>query len=95
MSTHNLKKKSIEMTKIILCLGYNRFVMGVTCDETGKCLLCGKQFSNVPNARRHVKEIHGGQRRSQAQKFECQLCGLEFNRRKIFLEHMTRYHPEF
>ena len=57
--------------------------------KDGKCVLCGKQFSNMQNARRHVREMHGGEKRS----FDCHLCGMVFTRQRNFKEHMTRFHP--
>jgi len=56
--------------------------------KDGRCVLCGKQFSNMQNARRHVREMHGGEKRS----FDCQLCGMVFTRQRNFKEHMTRFH---
>ena len=80
-----------------LCLGYN-FMFGdegqnlrqieLPDPKDGKCVLCGKQFSNMQNARRHVREMHGGEKRS----FDCQLCGMVFTRQRNFKEHMTRFH---
>ena len=73
------------MTKIILCLGYNKIGRGW---EGGKCLICGKQFSSPNNARRHVMEIH----RTANQKFDCPICGKEFTQLRYFKQHMNYNH---
>ena len=59
----------------------------------GKCPVCGKQFANPKSARRHVKEIHEGQKRIRDQ-FKCQICGREFIRRYLLNEHTTLVHQE-
>ena len=58
-----------------------------------KCLICGKQFSNSQNARRHVRRKHERQG-SQNQKTKCQICGEEYETHNLYKEHMILYHPE-
>lgn len=69
--------------------GQNQRQIELPDPKDGKCVLCGKQFSNMQNARRHVREMHGGEKRS----FDCHLCGMVFTRQRNFKEHMTRFHP--
>ena len=80
------------MTNIILCLGHNSVAPGVKSLMPHKCLICGKQFSNSQNARRHVRKIHEGQG-SQNRKIKCQICGAEYETYQFFKDHMTLYHP--
>ena len=72
---------------------YN-FDASLISSEVGSCPICGKQFSNPKSARRHVKEIHEGQKRIRDQ-FKCQICGRDFIRRYLLNEHTSLFHPEF
>jgi len=54
--------------------------------EKIRCQICGKQFSNRQNARRHVREIHEGG------KIVCHVCQMVFNRREHLNRHISRKH---
>ena len=101
----NLKNKSLRRLKIfrvmkkLTFLGYN-FMLGVDGQnlghielpdpKDGKCQICGKQFTHIPNARRHMRERHGGL--DQKSKLECQICGATFGRKGNLLRHITKSH---
>ena len=85
--------------KKLTFLGYN-FMLGVDGQnlgqielpdpKDGKCQICGKQFTHIPNARRHMREKHGSQ--DQKSKLECQICGATFGRKGNLLRHVTNSH---
>ena len=70
------------MTKSYFNLGYLDIGVGGKI----RCQICGKQFSNRQNARRHVREIHEGG------KIVCHICQMVFNRREHLNRHISRKH---
>ena len=59
--------------------------------ETGngsvKCTYCGKDFTAIRNARRHVREIHMGQTT-----ISCHLCPRTFGRKERLKVHLRSDH---
>ena len=56
--------------------------------KEGKCLVCGKVFSNSQNARRHAREIH----MESSTEFKCHICGSTYGRNRAYKEHMGKVH---
>jgi len=44
-------------------------------NEVGKCPMCGKQFFDKSTARRHVREVHKGQKRGKIQNSNVNFVG--------------------
>ena len=78
----NTSKSYRSIAKLICSLGYLAIGFGGKI----RCQICGKQFSNRQNARRHVKEQHEGG------KFVCHVCQMVFNRREHLNRHISRKH---
>lgn len=53
------------------------------------CMVCGKGFTILTNARRHVRTMHFGQGQGQ---FECPTCGKGFGKQRSYDDHMRRVH---
>lgn len=52
-----------------------------------RCLLCGKDFQNRGNGRRHVETMH-----FETPSFECGICGNVLKNKNSFQNHMTIIH---
>ena len=60
-----------------------------TISGSVKCNFCGKSFTAIRNARRHIREIHMGQNA-----FTCHLCPRAFGRRERLKVHLRSDHSE-
>ena len=56
-----------------------------------KCLLCAKEFSNMYNARTHIKELHSDKHNERTLHF-CHVCGATFTVARSRLNHLMRKH---
>ena len=56
-----------------------------------KCLLCAKEFSNMYNARTHIKELHSDKQAERPLHF-CHVCGATFTVARSRLNHLMRKH---
>ena len=56
-----------------------------------KCLLCAKEFSNMYNARTHLKELHSDKHNERKLHF-CYVCGATFTVARSRLNHLMRKH---
>ena len=77
--------------KYCLYLG-NNYILGVEGQnlelpdpKNGKCTICGKQFSNYHNARRHMREQH-------ETRLECKFCGVTKSRKSYLMQHIAKFH---
>ena len=55
----------------------------------GKCLACGKVFSNFHNCRTHFREVHSGE---QSEVHECHICGAKFGLARSKANHLMKKH---
>ena len=55
-----------------------------------RCNFCGKSFTAIRNAKRHLKEIHMGKNQ-----FACHLCPRAFVRRERLKVHLRSDHSEY
>jgi uncharacterized Zn-finger protein len=55
----------------------------------GKCLACGKVFSNIHNCRTHFREVHSG---DQGEVHECHVCGARFGLARSKANHLMKKH---
>ena len=55
----------------------------------GKCLACGKVFSNFHNCRTHFREVHSGE---QGEVHECHICGARFGLARSKANHLMKKH---
>ena len=58
-------------------------------EGTVNCTYCGKTFTAVRNARRHIREIH-----LESKSAACHLCPRAFGRRERLKIHIRSEHPE-
>ena len=58
-----------------------------TGNGSAKCTYCGKDFTAIRNARRHVREIHMGQTT-----ISCHLCPRTFGRKERLKVHLRSDH---
>ena len=56
-----------------------------------RCLLCDKEFSNMYNARTHIKELHSEKHTERPLHF-CHVCGATFTVARSRLNHLMRKH---
>lgn len=54
----------------------------------GKCLACGKVFSNFHNSRTHFREVHSGDQGDH----ECHICGTKFRNGRSKANHLMKKH---
>ena len=57
-----------------------------------KCLLCDKEFSNMYNARTHLKELHSDTKPAERPLHFCHVCGATFTVARSRLNHLMRKH---
>ena len=57
-----------------------------------KCLLCAKEFSNMYNARTHIKELHSDKHNNERPLHFCHVCGATFTVARSRLNHLMRKH---
>ena len=57
-----------------------------------KCLLCDKEFSNMYNARTHLKELHNDTTPAERPLHFCHVCGATFTVARSRLNHLMRKH---
>ena len=57
-----------------------------------KCLLCDKEFSNMYNARTHIKELHSDTKPAERPLHFCHVCGATFTVARSRLNHLMRKH---
>lgn len=56
------------------------------------CSICGKSFTILTNARRHVKTLHLGHGLGE---FQCNQCWKKFDKQRSYDDHMRRVHNVF
>ena len=56
------------------------------------CRICGKTFTILTNARRHIRSLHY---REGFGDFDCTVCGKKFDRIRSYDDHMRKAHNVF
>ena len=54
-----------------------------------KCEYCNKTVSSKGNLKRHIEDVHKGQKR-----YECELCSKSFSQKCNLKTHILKYHKE-
>ena len=79
------------MYKAVVIPGETQDMLAEAVSEDGKtawrCLVCGKDFLNKSNGKRHVQTMH-----FEAPNYECEVCGKVLKNKNSYQNHISITH---
>ena len=77
--------------KVVFIAGETHDMLAEAVSENGttawRCLVCGKDFQNKSNGKRHVQTMH-----YEAPSYKCEICGNVLKNKNTYQNHISVTH---